>query len=101
MEGNPMTAETTLDKVVADQILEAVRSKFDLQSVSDVEIVAIEVDREEHKIRIELSITTSEPPEALAKSYFGLTGKVRSALGKDWHGFFPVITPQFNSNLHA
>jgi len=96
-----MTAPTTLDKVMADEILEVIRSKFDLKSVADIEITSIEVDREEHKIRIDLMITTTESPEVLAKNYFGLTGKVRKKLGADWSGFFPVITPQFSSGVHA
>jgi|GEM_PF-1252749 hypothetical protein len=96
-----MTVPTTLDKVVADNILKVVRSKFDLDSVSKIEVTSVEVDHEEHKIRIELLITTTESPEVLAKSYFGLTGKVREALGADWSGFFPVITPQISSGVHA
>ncbi len=96
-----MTVPTTLDKVMADEILEVIRLKFDLDDASEIEVTSIEVDRDEQKIRIELLITTTERPEVLAKSYFGLTGKVREALGSDWSGFFPVITPQFNSVLHA
>ena len=96
-----MTAPTTLDKVMADDILKVIRSKFNLQTVSDIQITSIEVDREELKIRIDLMITTTETPEVLAKNYFGLTGKVRRALGADWSGFFPVITAQFNSGVHA
>lgn len=96
-----MTVPTMLDKVVADEIIEVIRSKFDLDAASKIEVTSIEVDQDEHKIRIEVLITTSERPEELAKSYFGLTGKVREALGSDWSGFFPVITPQINSGLHA
>lgn len=96
-----MTAPTELDKVVTDEILEVIRSKFDLDASSDIQVTSIEIDQDELKIRIELLITTTERPEALAKSYFGLTGKVREALGADWSGFFPVITPQFNTSLHA
>lgn len=96
-----MTMPTKLDNVMADEILEVIRSKFDLDDASDIKVTSIEIDQDEQKIRIELLITTTERPEALAKSYFGLTGKVREALGSDWSGFFPVITPQFNSGLHA
>ncbi|MEX0280990.1 MAG: hypothetical protein AB3N13_07335 [Arenibacterium sp.] len=96
-----MTVPTTLDNVVADEIINVIRSKFDLDAASKIEVTSIEIDHDEHKIRIELLITTTESPELLAKSYFGLTGKVREALGSDWSGFFPVITPQFNSGLHA
>jgi len=96
-----MTAPTMLDNVVAEEIINVIRSKFDLDAASKIEVKSIEVDQEEHKIRIEILITTTERPEALAKGYFGLTGKVREALGSDWSGFFPVITPQINSGMHA
>lgn len=90
-----------LDNVVAEEIINVIRSKFDLDAASKIEVKTIEVDQDEHKIRIEILITTTERPEALAKGYFGLTGKVREALGSDWSGFFPVITPQINSGMHA
>lgn len=96
-----MTAPTMLDNVVAEEIINVIRSKFDLDAASKIEVKTIEVDQDEHKIRIEILITTTERPEALAKGYFGLTGKVREALGSDWSGFFPVITPQINSGMHA
>lgn len=96
-----MTVPTSLDKVMTDEILKVIRSKFDLDDASEITVTSIEIDRDEQKIRIELSITTTERPEMLAKSYFGLTGKVRETLGSDWSGFFPVITPQFNSGSHA
>ena len=86
-----------LDNVVAEDILKAVRSNFDLEVGSKIEVTSIEVDQDEQEIRIELLITTTERPEVLAKSYFDLTGKVREALGDDWSGFFPVITPRFNN----
>ena len=96
-----MTAPTTLDKVMTDAILNVIRLKFNLDAASDIKVKSIEIDQDEQKIRIEILITTTERPEVLAKSYFGLTGKVREALGSDWSGFFPVITPQINSRLHA
>lgn len=90
-----------LDNVLAEDIIRVIRSKFDLNATSKIEVKSIEVDQDEHKIHIEILITTTERPEALAKGYFGLTGKVREALGSDWSGFFPVITPQINSGIHA
>lgn len=96
-----MTEPANLNQIMADEILEVIRSKFELESTSEVKITSIEIDVEEQKIRIDLLITTSETPEVLAKNYFGLTGKVRKALGADWSSFFPVITPQFNSSVHA
>ena len=98
----PMTVPTELDQVFAEKIEEIIRVKFDLDADSKIDVTSIEVDQNEHKIRIEVLITTTERPESLAKGYFGLTGKVREALGEsDWSGFFPVITPQIKSGLHA
>lgn len=96
-----MTIPTTLNKVVKEQITRVIREKFNLDANSVIEVSSIEIDQNEHKIRIEILITTTERPEELAKGYFGLTGKVRDALGSDWSGFFPVITPQINSGMHA
>lgn len=96
-----MTVSNELDPILAAKILDVIRLKFDLDAASEIEVKSIEIDQDELKIRIELMITTTERPAVLAKSYFGLTGKVREALGTDWSGFFPVITPQINSSLHA
>ena len=96
-----MTVRTSLDDVVTEEIIEVIRSKFGLDASSKIEVTSIEVDQDEHKIRIEVCISTNERPKALAKSYFGLTGKVRETLGSDWSGFFPVITPQFHTGVHA
>lgn len=96
-----MTAPTAFDDAMTAELLEVIRTKFDLDNVSDIQVTSVEIDQDEQKIRIELMITTTQRPEALAKGYFGLTGKVREALGSDWSGFFPVITPQFSNNLHA
>ena len=97
-----MAGPTRLDEVVEKKIKQTICEKFNLDAASEIVVPSIEVDHVEHKIRIEVLITTNERPEALAKSYFGLTGKVRDALGSDWSGFFPVITPQINSaGMHA
>lgn len=96
-----MTLLTTLDQGLIEDISNAIKIKFNLDATSDIQVTSIEVDQDEQKIRIELLITTTERPAVLAKSYFGLTGKVREALGPGWSGFFPVITPQINSGVHA
>lgn len=82
-------------------IISVIREKFDLSSDSTIELVSIEVDEEEQKIRIYLQITTTERPAKVAERYFGLTNKVREELGAAWSGFFPVITPQIQSEMHV
>jgi len=96
-----MTSPTELGELMTLEITKAIKARFNLDGLTGIEVKSIEVDQIEHKILIELVITTSERPEALAKSYFGLTGKVREALGTNWSEFFPVITPQFSTGLHA
>lgn len=96
-----MTSSAGLDSVLVEHIMNAIKSKFDLDAASEIKVTSIEIDDVELKIRIELLITTTEKPAALAKSYLGLTGKVREALGSDWSKFFPVITPKINSDVHA
>ena len=96
-----MAVPTTLDKGVEKEVIRAISEKFNLDADSIIEVSSIEVDQVEHVIRIKVLITTTERPELLAKGYYGLTGKVRDALGSDWSGFFPVITPQVNSGMHA
>ena len=96
-----MAVPTTLEEDVEKDVIRAICEKFNLDADSRIEVSPIEVDQDEQKIRIEVLITTTERPEALAKGYFGLTGKVRDALGSAWSGFFPVITPQIKSGRHA
>ncbi|MBC6402649.1 MAG: hypothetical protein GDA39_03475 [Hyphomonadaceae bacterium] len=96
-----MIAPTSLDEDVVDRILEVIRSRFNLPSASDIKVNSIEVDQEEQRICMDLLIKTNKSPEALAEDYFGLTSRVREALGNDWSGFFPIITPQFRSGLYA
>lgn len=96
-----MSVPMHLDAAVTEQLVGVIREKFGLDAASTIEIQSIEINADEHKIMIELLINTNARPEALAQSYLGLTGKVREALGSDWSGFFPVITPQIHSGVHA
>ncbi|WP_299371998.1 hypothetical protein [uncultured Tateyamaria sp.] len=96
-----MSLPMQLDAAITERLIAVIREKFDLDAASTIEVQSIEVDAEEHKIIIALSITTNARPEALARSYLGLTGRVREVLGSDWSGFFPVITPQIHSGAHA
>lgn len=96
-----MTVPAQLDGALLEQIKGVIRKKFDLDTASSVEVCSVEIDADEQKIRIELLITTTAEPAALAKGYLGLTGIVREALGSDWSDFFPVITPQINPGIHA
>lgn len=96
-----MNLPVELEGMVVEAVTKAIKARFNLDGLTGIEVMSIEVDEEAQKIMIALTVTTAERPEALAKSFFGLTSKVREALGAEWSGFFPVITPNFGPELNA
>ena len=96
-----MSVPAQLEEAILNDLMVVIQKKFALDAASEINFKSIQIDPDEQKIVIELSITTSARPEAVAKGYVGLTGKVREVLGSDWSEFFPVITPQIHSGVHA
>jgi len=96
-----MNLPSDLEEFFMKSVTKVIQERFNVDGVTDIKVLSIELDKDEQKIRIEFSITTSEKPEQIAENYFGLTGKVRDALGAQWSGFFPVMTPQINTEIHA
>lgn len=93
-----MSFEANLEQHIKDLIM--ARLGEDLDAVILIE--SIEIIEANSEIRILVDIKTNESPEKLAKRYFGLTGKVREALGDRWGEYFPVITPNIERNIvHA
>lgn len=78
-----------------------IHERFDAGSVRDVSVKSVEVDEDEEVIRIILHVTHRADPALMASNYLGLTGTVRKALGSEWRGFFPVITPQLGREACA
>ncbi len=93
-----MGFEAELEQRIKDLITD--RLGEDLDAIISIE--SIEIIEADSEIRILVEIKTDESPEKLAKRYFGLTGKVREALGERWGEYFPVITPNIERNIiHA
>lgn len=86
---------------IRSQLLKAISEKFALEDVENVDVTSLEVDEQKREIRIVLSITADSEPKSVADGYFGLTGRVRKVLGKEWGDFFPVITPRISNDVHA
>lgn len=92
-----MVLETDLEERIKDLIAKRLGENLDAQ----ISVKSIEVSDAESEIRIVVEISTAESPDIIAQRYFGLTGKVRDALGEKWRSYFPVITPNIGSEVHA
>lgn len=89
-----------VDQQIVESITRTIRERLALDGDSTVSVDSISVDEQNSEIRIHLLIRTEAEPRVIAAGYFGLTGKVRAALGEKWSDFFPVISPTIN-RLHA
>lgn len=83
------------------KLLAEIREKFASEDVQEIELTSVEVDKEKREIHITVAITSAPKPQSVANGYFGLTGRVRNALGNEWSDFFPIITPQVANEAHA
>ena len=88
------------DKLRAE-ILSVIQEKINLDNVRSVSIESVEVNEELEEIRIAIVITTTSDARPLADDYFGLTRRVRNALGAEWKNFFPVISPVIDRQAYA
>ncbi len=90
-----------IDEGLKAQILEVIKDRLNLGDESQIIIRSMNVDHLNAEIKIELEIVTLATPEVIAEGYFGLTRRVRAALGDSWDDYFPVITPSITSVAHA
>ena len=90
-----------IDKDLESRVLAAIRDRLALDADSKVCIQSIDVDEERAEIRIVLLIETANSPEQIADRYFGMTGKIREALGETWQEYFPIITPLVGNGANA
>jgi len=89
------------DKDLEAHVIGLIKEKLGHDLNAQVVIESIEVLEAEAEIRFLVRIETDTAPEELAKRYFGLTGRVREALGDRWRDYFPVITPSIGHSAHA
>lgn len=69
-----------------------IRDRF-AGKVENIEIEAAEGEKGEDVLRIRVVISRNTTVRDFAGRFFGLTGRVRNALGDDMRGVFPVIRP--------
>lgn len=89
------------DSDLENRIADLIREKLGQDLRAQISIESFEVVEEDAEIRILVHIETDASPEELADRYFGLTGRVRDALGDRWRDYFPVITPSIGHAAHA
>lgn len=89
------------DKDLEGRVVDLIKEKLGRDLNAQIFIESIEVLEADSEIRIFVRIETDTAPEELAKRYFGLTGRVREALGERWRDYFPVITPSIGHAAHA
>ena len=56
---------------------------------------------DEEEIRLVFTIETDADPELIGRRFFGLTDKVRTALGDDWRGYFPILQSEIDRGAAA
>lgn len=90
-----------INEALTSEIESVIAQRFEHMDVQKVTIESIEVIEDRLELRIVVLIETTADSETLADSYFGLTRRVKSALGETWRDFFPVITPIIGNEAHA
>lgn len=81
-----------LTEEVRGAVERVIRDRF-AGKVENIEIEAAEGETGEDVLRIRVVISRDTTARDFAGRFFGLTGRVRSALGDDMRGVFPVIRP--------
>lgn len=84
--------ETIIPHSVKSHIDEIVRAKLGDQVVS-VRVGKVELSGDELSVTIEITLRKAARESRKAPSFFGLTSKVRSAMGSLGQDVFPVLRP--------
>jgi len=85
--------EITIENAIRERLSNGIDAIISIEKISVCETTS--------EITIQVKIETSAKPEDIAERYFGLTRKVREALGDRWRDFFPIITPNIEQRVHA
>ncbi len=84
-----------------DRVKQAIIDRFDPGVIRDVRLESIEVVEDQEEIRFVFTIETDADPEMIGRRFFGLTDKVRIALGEDWRGYFPILQSEIDRGAAA
>jgi hypothetical protein len=90
-----------VDDDLKRRVINAIIGRYDSGVIRDVRLVSVEVVEDEDEIRFVFEIESDADPETIGKGYFGLTDRVRKALGDDWRGYFPILRPRIERSAAA
>lgn len=93
--------EMQLSDELRKAVVKVITERIHLEDVQSVTIDSVEVDQDKEEISITLLITVTSDAKPVADNYFGLTRRVRNALGDEWQNYFPVINPKIDRKAHA
>lgn len=90
-----------IDEAIMERVKQAIIDRFDYGVVKDVRLESIEILEDEEEIKLVFTIETEADPEMIGERFFGLTDKVRTALGEDWRGYFPILQSEIDRGVAA
>lgn len=90
-----------LDDKVLENVRQAIMNCFDPGVIKDVRLEAVEVSEDDDEIRLVFTIETDADPKMIGRGFFGLTDKVRTALGDEWRGYFPILQSEIDRGVAA
>jgi len=90
-----------LDDRVLEKVRQAIMDRFDPGVIKDVRLESVEVSEDDDEIRLVFTIETDADPELIGRRFFGLTDKVRKALGEEWRGYFPILQSEIDRVVAA
>jgi hypothetical protein len=90
-----------VDNNLKERVRRAIIDRFEPGVIRDVRLESIEIDEDEEEVRLIFTIETDADPEMIGRRFFGLTDKVRKALGEDWRGYFPILQSEIDRGVAA
>lgn len=90
-----------LDDRVLEKVRQAIQDCFDPGMVTNVRVDRIDILEEDDELRIVFTIETDADPKLIGRRSFGLTDKVRKALGEEWRGYFPILQSEIHRGVAA
>lgn len=91
----------SLDETLRKRVKQAIMDRFEAGVIKDVQIESVEILEEEGEIRLVFTLVTDADPEMIGRRFFGLTDKVRKALGEEWRDYFPILQSEIDRGVAA
>lgn len=90
-----------IDDALKERVKQAIIGRFDRGVIRDVRLESVEINDDEEEIRLVFTLVTDADPEMIGRRFFGLTDKVRTALGEDWRRYFPILQSEIDRGAAA